>query len=236
MKKEDDNDDEDEPFDDALFDATTGTVVELWSTSTTLLSKDPSAGVAALLADDIEREQTDMATRVALVLQLASVHEGRALCAKHGWDVDRALQSALVDDSCASLPSSLSSSSIPSTAAECAVCGDDGPISRQACSNAEHVFCEQCWRSHISLSLADNRVPECMAANCDAIVPQAVVASLCNKSAVDHLKRLCAAEFVVARKDVRWCPSEGCARAIVLSQFDHTGHVQCACGYEFCFR
>lgn len=125
--------------------------------------------------------------------------------------------------------------------ASCSICGDDELDSTNSSFlSCNHVFCNECWGSHLSMKINDGE-PEihCPHYKCNIHVPDFFIKKLVPPSVFEKYLRFVTKNFVKENDTVRWCPTPGCSHAITFDQTNSTTDsavVQCVCGYQFCFR
>ncbi|XP_005089036.1 uncharacterized protein LOC101852365 [Aplysia californica] len=109
-----------------------------------------------------------------------------------------------------------------------------------ALTKCGHVFCNDCWKTHIRTRMADGVVKiMCPGYDCDVTVGQVTLLSLVHVSEVAQLLQRQKEDEVETSEDSKWCPNPTCGRVIKMEAKaitpDMSYDVTCACGLSVCF-
>jgi len=119
----------------------------------------------------------------------------------------------------------------------CRICCDqiDGNVCfALACA---HYFCRQCWRSYLEMKVAEG--PACVYTvcpehKCPQIVTEEIFQEFLCEESHSKYQQYSLDSFVDINRMLRWCPGQGCARAVKAPATSR--HIKCLCGCAFCFR
>ncbi|XP_005091435.1 uncharacterized protein LOC101863874 [Aplysia californica] len=109
-----------------------------------------------------------------------------------------------------------------------------------ALTKCGHVFCNNCWKTHIRTRLTDGAVKIlCPGYDCDVTVGPVTLLSLVHVSEVAQLLQRQKEDEVETSEDSKWCPNPICGRVIKTEAKaitpDMSYDVRCACGFRVCF-
>eukprot|EP00879_Flechtneria_rotunda_P010931 GHRR01011422.1.p1 GENE.GHRR01011422.1~~GHRR01011422.1.p1 ORF type:complete len:527 (+),score=168.68 GHRR01011422.1:246-1826(+) len=122
----------------------------------------------------------------------------------------------------------------------CGVCLCEYPQAQCSSNGCGHTFCNNCWRSHLSVQIQDGmaRHVSCMAFKCGVVCDEELVLQvmqgdqpLLAKYKQSHLE-----SYMEDNQKVAFCPSvPWCGRAIEVDS-DPYVEPECSCGVAFCFK
>ncbi|XP_005089037.1 uncharacterized protein LOC101852582 [Aplysia californica] len=109
-----------------------------------------------------------------------------------------------------------------------------------ALTKCGHVFCNECWKTHIRTRMTDGAVKIlCPGYDCDVTVGPVTLLSLIHSSEVAQLLQRQKEDEVETSENSKWCPNPTCGRVIKMETKaitpDMTYDVSCACGFNVCF-
>lgn len=175
------------------------------------------------------RDALDAAGLRGLDLQLANAVDTREINLQ-----DTLRQEAVVHRSVANL---------------CIVCFDEVDSMESTCRLflCKHVICDNCLSMHIKVRLDEGDVAgvACPEPNCKLPISEEMLAHVfgmgsAEQSRFEQLKTL---KFVDMSKNLAWCPSPGCGRAVSWPRQERSDNTEkakattviCSCGTSFCF-
>lgn len=124
---------------------------------------------------------------------------------------------------------------------ECYICyslKDD--VNNFVSLSCKHYFCGDCWIGYLTEKAADSNtvlISTCPQQDCNLSVPE----SLFNKFLVKDLNSLknvnngILKNFIDHNSNLKWCPAPNCG-AVVSCDSKVNKEIDCACGYNFCFK
>lgn len=123
---------------------------------------------------------------------------------------------------------------------ECPSCLDDFKLSENemTCLSCGHFYCNDCFDRYLVLQIKEGggkSILNCPALGCRFEVDHITILSILkDKSLYDRWSTFVVNTYVKENILVKWCPTEGCDRAI--SSSDPRGMVRCSgCGVLWCF-
>jgi hypothetical protein len=136
----------------------------------------PQHAVQSLSGDAIVDRLMGMSSTVSEVLGV-SLAEAEILCATHDWDVDGVVKDYVRDPiktraDAGIRPLGRPLPPPPSGTVCCAVCCNDVPAHLSFSLWCQHVFCTECWISHVQAQVDEAKVPvRCMVGKeCPAVM------------------------------------------------------------------
>ncbi|PAV64181.1 hypothetical protein WR25_24533 [Diploscapter pachys] len=117
---------------------------------------------------------------------------------------------------------------------DCDICLEAGQLDGLACG---HTACSECWKGYLNEKIREGQSEiECMASDCDLLIDdQKILLHITDQRVVDLLRRQQINSYVEHNSRLRWCPTQGCEKAVKIREFGH-GVVRCmACKNRFCF-
>jgi len=110
----------------------------------------------------------------------------------------------------------------------CEVCLS--PAAKLVTARCGHRFCADCWSQHIETLVQEGRSTdiECMAVDCNVILPEDMVLDLITKSQIrEKYQRFAFEEYVNMHPSLRFCPGPGCL-AVALAKEKKARKVVCS--------
>lgn len=140
------------------------------------------------------------------------------------------------------LPSTASGNSV--VLQECAICLGDMAHQDSPAVPCGHRFCADCWKEFLAGKIeegASDNIP-CPSTECDATVPVELVDHLMPQEMRRRYEHFDVKAFVAGVESLRWCPKEGCSRAVQIDtsseHYDQTKGamiVDCGTGHIMCW-
>eukprot|EP00029_Vermamoeba_vermiformis_P000961 TRINITY_DN1112_c0_g1_i1.p1 TRINITY_DN1112_c0_g1~~TRINITY_DN1112_c0_g1_i1.p1 ORF type:complete len:525 (-),score=178.59 TRINITY_DN1112_c0_g1_i1:119-1537(-) len=201
-----------------------------------------------LTPDDIVREQQDEIQKVAELFEVSGPI-ARQLLTHMKWNSDRLIEryydgeaERIFKEAGIVNPHARTNTNAKKVDKkkdlECTICFMDYPASEMTDLPCNHVFCNDCWGTYLTLKIMDEgkaKYIPCPAKNCHINVDEVTVSKLISDPNVrDKYNKMIAQAFVEDNKNVRWCPGRGCQNAVKVKLLKEK-EVVCSCGTKFCF-
>lgn len=102
-----------------------------------------------------------------------------------------------------------------------------------------HLFCVECWATHFEVQLIQgvSTGMECMAKDCNILVPEDFVLSVLSKSnRREKYQQFVFSDYVKSHPELRFCPGPNC-NVVVRAKENKSKRVICSqCKTSFCFK
>ena len=152
----------------------------------------------------------------ALDAYLADRH---AVCARAGVAYSPPSASGSSGEFSSALPSAESLDDDDDDERVCGICAEDDCLLCTSGSCA-HRFCEDCWKQHLSISIASggdavSRLG-CPHLDCTQRVSAAFVERMVDAATARKFHRFDLNSYVESNPRLKWCPHRGCGRAVVI--------------------
>ncbi len=205
---------------------------------------------------DVAREQEQQISSIASLFECSKL-DASIMLRKFAWRTERLIerffedpvairqQAGLVCESpskrhrSADEPSS-SSGGLPDAGEDelcCGVCFCPAPRDERSALRCGHVFCNDCWTSHLRVQVNDGNADKvhCMAEGCTVLVEPHLAQALLDAEAYAKFARFAQKQFVDDNPYLKWCPAVGCEKVIKVSDIGSCSETACTCGMLFCF-
>lgn len=118
---------------------------------------------------------------------------------------------------------------------ECEVCYDTFHASEMWCLPCGHVFCADCWRTHVNTHVASGQhLISCQQSGCKRKLPPNSVEMLCGKKVYNDFLRYLMDTTVSLADTLTICPSRNCNKPVNVLSTGLCNVLKCVCGHEFC--
>lgn len=221
------------------------------------------SGYETLTEEDVERTMEQSAKRVSDIYGI-SHDDSVIILRRNHWNKDRVIDQ-LADDPDVIYTSSglvqppsegtlLASSeptlsgSQPSTPGEpsntfqCSICGEEVTVSETYSLGCGHRFCNDCWRSYITVSMQENGhlgivMTQCPGYKCSYPVGDSVFLRYLSPADQAKFRAAGVRQFVQEDAHYKWCPGRGCGRVVHVERAGRLEPVVCGgCGFVYCFQ
>ncbi|XP_074283882.1 putative E3 ubiquitin-protein ligase ARI5 [Silene latifolia] len=199
-----------------------------------------------LNVSDIKHRQSEQLSYVSFLFSVTK-YEASVLLRHYKWNTTRLVDQWVHNEESVRNETGLfvvkSKISKENDVINCGICLEENlsvdEVMSATCDN--HYYCKTCWRNYISTSI-NNNGPGCLSLrcpdpNCPAVVGQSII-RLVSRDDKQKYRNYLMRSYVEDKECLRWCPGQGCDRAI---EFEHSGgtggyDVECDCSHCFCWN
>ncbi|XP_074280140.1 putative E3 ubiquitin-protein ligase ARI5 [Silene latifolia] len=199
-----------------------------------------------LNVSDIQHCQSEQISHVSSVLSVTK-YEASVLLCHYKWNTSRFVDHWFHNEESVRNEIGLfvekSKLSKHSDVINCGICFEENlSVDEVMSANCDkHYYCKSCWRNYVSTSINNNGSGclslRCPDPTCPAVVGHRIIRLVSKddrRKYYDYFIR----SYVDDRESVKWCPGQGCDRAI---EFEHSGgtggyDVECDCSHCFCWN